>query len=72
VNGRSFTPDEERAGTAQLLLLSYALWQSHFGADGRAVGQTIRLNRRTFTIVGVLPPNFRWVEKCDVMEPMGV
>src|SRR6202030_1785712 len=58
--------------------LSYALWQSRFGADRRAIGQTIRLDGQTVTIVGVLPQDFRWVqelrwvEKCDVMEPMGV
>ena len=36
------------------------------------MGQTIRLDSQTVTIVGVLPQDFRWVEKCDVMEPMGV
>jgi hypothetical protein len=72
VIGRGFTPDEEKAGTAPVLLLSYALWQSHFGGDRRVIGQTIRLDSRTVTIVGVLPRDFRWVETCDVMEPMGV
>jgi len=70
--GRGFTADEEKAGAAPVVLLSYALWQSHFGADRRAIGQTIRLDSRTVTIVGVLPPDFRWVEKCDLVEPMGV
>jgi len=72
VIGRGFTPDEETAGTAPVLLLSYALWQSHFGGNRRVIGQTIRLDSRTVTIVGVLPRDFRWVETCDVMEPMGV
>jgi putative ABC transport system permease protein len=72
VMGRGFTADEEKAGTAPVVLLSYALWQSHFGADRGAIGQTIRLDGQTVTIVGVLPPDFRWVEKCDVMEPTGV
>jgi putative ABC transport system permease protein len=36
------------------------------------IGQAIRLDSRTATIVGVLPPDFRWVERCDVVEPMGV
>ncbi len=72
VLGRGFTADEEKAGAAPVVLLSYALWQSHFGADRRAIGQTIRLDSHTVTIVGVLPPDFRWVEKCDVVEPMGV
>jgi putative ABC transport system permease protein len=72
VMGRGFTADEEKAGAAPVVLLSYALWQSHFGADRRAIGQTIRLDSQTVTIVGVLPPDFRWVEKCDLMEPIGV
>jgi predicted permease len=72
VMGRGFTADEEKPGAAPVVLLSYALWQSHFDADRRAMGQTIRLDSQTVTIVGVLPPGFRWVEKCDVMEPMGV
>jgi putative ABC transport system permease protein len=72
VLGRGFTAGEEQAGAAPVVLLSYALWQSHFGADRRAIGQTIRLDGRTVTIAGVLPRDFRWVEKCDVMEPMGV
>src|SRR5580658_3938941 len=70
--GRGFTPDEEKAGTAPVLLLSYALWQSHFGGDRRVIGQTIRLDSRTVTIIGVLPREFRWVETYDVMEPIGV
>jgi putative ABC transport system permease protein len=72
VVGRGFTAEEEKAGAAPVVLLSYALWQSHFGADRRAIRQTIRLDSQTVTIVGVLPPDFRWVEKCDVVEPMGV
>jgi len=70
--GRAFTAEEEKAGTAPVLLLSNALWHSHFGADKGVVGKTVRLDSRTFTIIGVLPPDFRWVEKCDVMEPTGV
>jgi predicted permease len=72
VVGRGFTADEEKPGAAPVVLLSYALWQSHFGADRSAIGQIIRLDSQTVTIVGVLPPDFRWVEKCDVVEPIGV
>ncbi len=72
VIGRGFSPDEEKAGTPPVLLLSYALWQSHFGGDRGVIGQTIRLDSRTVTIVGVLPKDFRWVDRCDVMEPIGV
>src|SRR5579871_4213392 len=56
VMGRGFTADEEKAGAAPVVLLSHALWQSHFGADRGAIGQTIRLDSQTVTIIGVLPP----------------
>jgi putative ABC transport system permease protein len=70
--GRRFTSDEATAGVQPVLLLSYSLWQSHFGGDRNVIGKAVRLDSREFTIVGVLPPNFRWTEKCDVMEPLGV
>ncbi len=72
VAGRGFNPDEEKAGTAPVVLLGYELWQSHFGGEARAVGQTIRLDGKAVTIVGVLPPSFRWTGRCNVMEPIGV
>jgi predicted permease len=70
--GRDFLPSEEAPGTAPVALLSYALWQSHLGADPGAVGKSISLNGRSFTIIGVLPPNFRLIEKTDVLAPIGV
>jgi putative ABC transport system permease protein len=70
--GRDFNASEEHAGTAPVVLLSYPLWQSHFGSDPDAVGKTITLDGRSFTIVGVLPSNFRGLDKTDVIVPIGV
>ncbi len=70
--GRDFDASEEKAGTVPVLLLSYALWQSHLGGDPNAVGKTITLDGRSFTIVGVLPPNYRSLDTTDVMLPIGV
>lgn len=70
--GRDFDPSEEKSGTAPVVLLSYQLWQSHLGGDRNAVGRTISLDGRSFTIIGVLPPDFFSVDKTDVMEPIGV
>jgi putative ABC transport system permease protein len=72
VLGRDFDASEEKAGTAPVVLLSYTLWQSHFGGDRSAIGRNLTLNGRGFVIVGVLPMDFRWIEKTDVLEPMGV
>ncbi len=70
--GRDFDAAEEKPGTAPVLLLSYSLWQSHLGGNPDAVGKAITLNGRSFTIVGVLPPNYRTPDKTDVLLPIGV
>jgi len=72
VMGRDFLPDEEKSGTAPVLLLSYKLWQSHMGGDPNVVGRTITLDGRSFTIVGVLPPTFYFLDKSDVLTPIGI
>jgi putative ABC transport system permease protein len=70
--GRDFNASEEKAGTAPVVLLSYQLWQSHFGGEHSAIGRTIRLDGNAVTIIGVLPPEFRSLDKTDVLEPIGV
>jgi len=72
VLGRDFDASEGNAGTAPVVLLSYQLWQSKFGGASKALGRTISLGDRGFTIIGVLPPDFRSMNKTDVMEPIGV
>lgn len=70
--GRDFNASDENGGAAPILLLSYELWQSHFGGDPNAVGKTVTLDGRSFTIIGVLPQHFRSLEKTDVIVPIGV
>lgn len=41
-------------------MISYALWQSHFGGDSGAIGATLRLDARAFTVIGVLPQGFAY------------
>lgn len=70
--GRDFDASEEKSGSQRVLLLSYQLWQSHFGGDPSAVGREITLNGNDFTIIGVLPPDYRWLDGSNVMLPIGV
>jgi predicted permease len=70
--GRAFTAAEEKPGAAPVVLLSYPLWQSRFGADPNVPGRTVTLDSRAFTVAGVLPPDFRWVDRTDLIEPIGV
>ncbi|HKQ05037.1 MAG TPA: ABC transporter permease [Blastocatellia bacterium] len=59
IAGRTFSEDEDRKGGAQpVALLGYALWQRRFGGDPAVVGKTIELDKRSFTIVGVMPAGF--------------
>jgi len=70
--GRDFDPAEEKTGAAPVVLLSYQLWQSHLGGNQDVIGHTINLDGHGFTIIGVLPPEFRSIDQTDVMIPMGV
>ena len=57
--GRAFSlTEEEKAGGTPAVVIGYALWQSHFGADPSVVGKSIQINKRLCTIVGVAPPAF--------------
>jgi len=59
-HGRTFTPDEaERMGAGNVLVLAHEYWQRRFNANPSAVGSVVKLNGQPFTVVGVLPPEFR-------------
>jgi putative ABC transport system permease protein len=63
--GRFPTAEEMKPGGRGAVLISYEYWQRHFGGDGGALGQTVRAYGLR-TIVGVLPPEFRFPEKTDL------
>ena len=69
VLGRSFTPEEQKAGGTAVVLISQSFWQSHFGGNARALGQTVKMLDKTFSIVGVLPGGFHFPEKTDIWFP---
>jgi putative ABC transport system permease protein len=58
--GRGFLPEEdEKPGGSPVAVISYRLWQTHFGANPYIVGQSIELNQHPYTIVGVTPAVFQ-------------
>ncbi|HXW90225.1 MAG TPA: ABC transporter permease [Terriglobales bacterium] len=57
--GRRFTADEEKRGT-RVILISHALWTSQFASDRSIVGRSVHLSGDLYTIVGVMPPSFRF------------
>ena len=58
--GRTFTPEEDMPGYEPRVLLSYRLWQGHYGSDPNMVGKTIQLNGRNRLVVGVMPQGFHF------------
>jgi putative ABC transport system permease protein len=58
--GRVFRAEEDREPDGHpLALIGYNLWRQKFGRDAAIVGQTIHLNLRPYTVLGVMPPDFR-------------
>jgi putative ABC transport system permease protein len=69
--GRSFRVDEDAPGRNQVVLLSHGLWQRRFGADPGVIGRVVRMNGLAFTVVGVMPPAFRFPGEAEIWMPMG-
>lgn len=72
--GRGFLPEEDLTpGGAPVVVISYRLWQTHFRGGDSILGQTISVNQRTFTIVGVAPPPFQGTQtglRTDLFVPV--
>lgn len=62
--GRLFAPEEWKSGTAAVIGQQY--WLTHFGGDASALGKTLRVYDKSFTIVGVMPAGFSFPDKADV------
>ncbi|MEP7132570.1 MAG: ABC transporter permease, partial [Acidobacteriota bacterium] len=58
--GRVFAPTEDATGKDHEVVLSHALWRRKFGADRGLVGRAISLDGEPYTVIGVMPPEFRF------------
>jgi putative ABC transport system permease protein len=73
VVGRTIQPSDlsPSGEPAPVVVLSHRLWTRLFQADPGAIGKTLRLNERPYTIVGVMPPRFGWYGNDGLWMPMG-
>jgi predicted permease len=76
IAGRDFRDDDSRPGAAPVVIIGDKVWQELFDRSANAVGASIRVNGSVMTIVGVMPPSFRFPASEDlwpalVVDPLG-
>jgi predicted permease len=70
--GRTFRPDDDQVGAAPVALLGGGLWRRKFGSSPDVVGKSLTLNGTSYTVVGVIPPEFTFYgHDRDVYTPIG-
>jgi putative ABC transport system permease protein len=68
--GRTWVSGEDEPGHDHEVILSYGLWQVHFGGDAQIVGQDIELNDEKYNVVGVMPAGFNFPSQAQLWTPM--
>jgi putative ABC transport system permease protein len=69
--GRNFLPEEDQPGHNNVVILSQGLWQRRFGGDPNILNQPITLDGQSYTVIGVMPPTFYFVDRAnDLWTPM--
>ncbi|OLB01229.1 MAG: hypothetical protein AUH08_06460 [Verrucomicrobia bacterium 13_2_20CM_54_12] len=58
--GRDFTADDNKPGAEKVAILGHEIWKRDFNGDPNIVGQSVRINGKAATIIGVMPPNFKF------------
>jgi predicted permease len=71
-HGRGFLPEEDRLSSAPVIIISDSLWQRRFGGHADAIGKAIVYDEKTYSVVGIAPPDFRLNgDHADVFTPLG-
>ncbi len=73
VLGRSFSEEEQREGSAaRVVLLGHGFWVRRFGGDAGVLGEAVRLDNQVYTILGVMPAQFRYPYDTDLWFPITI
>ena len=60
IMGRDFTAEDNKPGAEKTTILGHEIWQRDFNADPHIVGQSVRINGKAATIIGVMPAGFKF------------
>ena len=58
--GRDFTAADNKPGAERVIILGHEIWKRDFNGDSKVVGQNVRVNGKPATIIGIMPPNFKF------------
>ena len=71
-HGRAFLPDEDKTGGTPVLMLGYSLWQRLYAGNPQAIGSSLIVDDKPYTIIGIAPASFRFEgEEADIYTPLG-
>jgi putative ABC transport system permease protein len=68
--GRDFTADDNKPGAEKTAILGYDIWKRDFGGDPGVVGQSVRINGKAATIIGVMPQGFKFPQAEELWVPL--
>jgi predicted permease len=69
--GRAFVPEDDRPGAAPVVIISDRLWQRRFDRSIAAVGRSLVLDGRSYTVVGIAPAGFQLDGDVELFTPLG-
>ncbi len=70
--GRVFTPAEDTVAGEPVVILSNSLWQRRFGSDPQVIGRTLTIRDQSRTVIGIMPPGFRFPGDSDLWLPLAL
>ena len=68
--GRDFKPEDDQPGAPPVAILTNRLWQTRLGSNPAVLGATISVDRRRYTVIGVLPPEYHFYRGGDILVPL--
>jgi putative ABC transport system permease protein len=69
--GRVFTNEEDQPGGTPVVVLSHGLWQRRFGGQMSLLNQSLTLNGKSYTVIGVMPQGFQYPSRVEMWVPVG-
>jgi putative ABC transport system permease protein len=70
--GRGFLAEEETPGRSDVVVISRGLWERRFGSGPGIVGQSLSLNDKSYTVVGIMPRGFVFPNRVDIWTPIAL